>query len=114
VLSVERALAAAVSSAGLAQAYTPYLAASSRLHRDGAAPLVGAAAIGAFLARQPATLVCRATDAGISRSGDLAYSLGECDVAPASGTSPPAKAGFLRVWKSGPRGWWLAADVVTR
>jgi ketosteroid isomerase-like protein len=113
VLSLERALGAAISSAGLAKAYTPYLGASSRLHRDGVLPLVGAAAIAAYLASQPAVRGCRAMDAGISKSGDLAYSLGECDIAPASGTSP-IQAGFLRVWKSGPRGWWLAADVVTR
>jgi len=113
VLALERELAAAISSTGLPKAYTRYLAPSSRLLRDGAAPVVGASAIEAFLAGQPKPLGCRPTDAGISRSGDLAYSLGECDV-PLAPATTPAKAGFLRVWKSTPRGWWLAADVVTR
>jgi ketosteroid isomerase-like protein len=113
IVGLDRALADAMARSGVAKAYAPLLAASTRVHRDGTAPVVGAAAVEEFLAGEAAPLACRTVDAAVSARGDFAYSLGECDIAPAPGTST-VKAGYLRVWKSGPRGWRLAADVVTR
>ncbi len=113
LLALERDLAAAVTESGLAKAYATYTGPSSRVHRDGTAPVVGEAAIAAFLAGQPKPIGWRALDAVVSSSRDIAYTLGECDLPPAPGAAA-VKAGYLRVWKSGPRGWWLAADVVTR
>jgi ketosteroid isomerase-like protein len=113
LLAVERDLAAAITNEGLPKAYRRYTGPTSRLHRDGSAPVVGAANIDAFLAGQPRPTGCHVVEAGLAKSGDLAYAVGDCEIAPASGTTP-AKAGFLRVWTSAASGWSLAADVVTR
>jgi ketosteroid isomerase-like protein len=113
LLGVERQFVAAIASDGLPKAYARYTSGTSRLYRDGSAPVVGTADIEAFLASQPKPTGCRVVEAGISKSGDLAYTAGECEVAPASGAAS-VKAGFLRVWTSAAAGWSLAADVVTR
>ncbi len=113
VLEVERQLADAVAKEGLVKGYVKYVAPFTRLYRDDAAPAVGPAEIGTLLAAQASALACRPLDAHVSASGDLAYSIGECDLQPARG-STAAKAGFLRAWKGGAGGWRIAADVVTR
>lgn len=111
LLGVEREMAERAGSAGLADAYGRYLGASARIYRDGNSPMVGAAAIAAFLAASPAPGGWRVLDAGVSASGDLAFTYGLYGVAPAQDASA-AKGSFLHVWKPGPSGWTLAAEVV--
>jgi ketosteroid isomerase-like protein len=111
VVGFERELAKAVGDVGLAKAYAPYLTPTSRVHRDGSAPVVGGAAIEAYLAGLPRPAGCRVVDAGVSKAGDFAFSVGECE---STGATAPGRAGFLHAWTNGARGWRLAADVVTR
>lgn len=110
LLAVERQMADMASSAGLAAACARYAGPSTRVYRNGSAPAVGGEAIAAALAGKPTPRGWRTTHAEVARSGDLAYSYGVYEAAEGPGA---AKSAFLHVWKPGPTGWTLAAEVVT-
>jgi ketosteroid isomerase-like protein len=114
VRSLEAAFARDVAARGLLAAYEPYLAEATRLHRDGREPVVGERAVSSFLAAESKPAGWRVSGGGIAASGDLAYTYGEYLATPAA-AGDAARSGFLHVWRrGGTRGWWLAADVVTR
>jgi ketosteroid isomerase-like protein len=112
LMALERDLSATAAAKGLASAYASRLGPTSRVHRDGMPPLVGEPAISAFLDGQAKPRGWRVVGAAVSASGDLAYAYGEYDTGGAG--DRPQPSGFLHVWKRGPRGWLLAADIVTR
>jgi len=94
-----------------ARAYRPNLAASARLHRPNATPLVGDKRILQYLATQPAftTTDTRYTEA--AKSGDLGYSWGTYSTKGARGAT--ANGFYVRVWVRERNGQWkVALDVL--
>lgn len=104
----EKVLNARILAVGMARAYASVVApAGSRLHRQGAMPEVGRDAIVAWLEKDGRRWAPRTLAAGISGSGDLAYSYGAF-------TSEGSRGGYVRVWARDAAGrWWLMADVAT-
>lgn len=111
LLAAEEALEKRARSGPHAEAYAPYLTAEARLYRDGMPPALGPDAIRVALSQRPSPLGWQTKFAAVSAAGDLAYSHGAYNVPPGSGGD--AAASFLHVWRAGPKGWRLAAEVVT-
>jgi ketosteroid isomerase-like protein len=113
VRELEEKLARGAARQGLVRAYEPYLDSATRVYRDKREPAVGEEHARAVLAGEPQWARCRVTGGSLAASGDLAYAYGACEAAAAGGGAVPG-GGFLHVWRLGPGGWRLAADVVTR
>lgn len=113
VRELEAKLARGAARQELLRAYAPYLDATTRVYRDGRDPAVGAEHARALLSGEAPSAGWRVAGGSIATSGDLAYAYGECGAATAGGGAS-SRCGFLRVWRVGPGGWRLAADVVTR
>jgi ketosteroid isomerase-like protein len=95
--------------AGQADAYRDHLAEGARLHRPGVLPVVGRAAIVAWLTGQPAYGSGESMFADTAASGDLGYTYGSYAM-----KGEPADHGFyVRVWTRGRDGVWrIALDVL--
>jgi len=94
---------------GQADAYRDHLAEGARLHRPDVMPLVGQAAIVAWLASQPAYASGESAFAETALSGDLGYTYGSYAM-----KGDPADHGFyVRVWTRGRDGVWrISLDVL--
>ncbi|MEO8074819.1 MAG: nuclear transport factor 2 family protein [Acidobacteriota bacterium] len=108
LLEADRALNDAVAAGGAGKAYADRLTASSRLHRAGVLPVVGPAAIGAWLTQHAASMSAKSSSAEASAAGDLGYSYGTYAL-----TGTPAETGaYVRVWMRDASGkWFVVADV---
>lgn len=92
----------AAAGQGLAAAYRGRLAPGARLHREGMMPMVGEAAILAWLASQQPPPRIDPRYAESARSGDLGYTWGRF-----------GDGAYVRIWTRGADGAWrLALDVV--
>ena len=110
-MAAERRLSE-LAAAGALDAYLACAADGIRLHRNGAEPIVGTAAVRSFLADTPARIVSEPIKAGISRSGDLGYAYGSYVARYTKAGLPSEERGFyLRVWKRLASGWRLVADI---
>jgi len=107
ILSADRAFAKAVAARGTAAAYTDFLADDSRLHREGAIPVVSKAKILESLKAQSPKMTWAPVQARVASSGDLGYSLGNEAVGAEQGV-------YLRIWKKqADNSWRVVLDLFT-
>jgi ketosteroid isomerase-like protein len=101
------------SAAGLPQAMQKRAADAIRVHRPGQMPVSGKSALQSWLAEQPQagmTVTGQPLFAEVSRSGDLAYVYGSCEL----GGTLTRKGHFARVWRRDAQGQWrIAVDVLS-
>jgi ketosteroid isomerase-like protein len=103
---------AASASKGLSEAYRSHVLADARLHRNERAPMVGAAAVGAFMASSFDHLTWVVLHAEMAESGDLAFSAGSyAGQGKSSEGHPgtPERGFFVRVWHRDTPGAWKIA-----
>ncbi|HEV7505273.1 MAG TPA: nuclear transport factor 2 family protein [Thermoanaerobaculia bacterium] len=107
ILSADRAFAKAAASRGTAAAYGDFLADDSRLHREGAVPVVSKAKILESLKAQTAKMTWAPIQARVASSGDLGYSVGNETIG--------AEQGFyVRIWKKqADASWRVVLDLFT-
>ncbi len=107
LLAADRAFAKAAASRGTAAAYADFLADDSRLHREGALPVVSKAKILESLKTQAPKMAWAPVQARIASSGDLGYSLGDETVGAEQGV-------YLRIWKKqADDSWRVVLDLFT-
>jgi len=110
LLAVERAFLATAAAEGMGRAYAAHLADDARIHRPGAMPVVGRAALGEWSAAQVAKSGGEPLFADLARSGELGYSWGSYE---RPGNVPEAGY-FARVWKKDAGGTWrIVMDSVS-
>ncbi len=104
-----------LASAAALDAYLACGAEGLRLHRDGAEPLVGAAAIQSYFGEKPLRTSSTSIKTDASKSGDLGYSYGSFVAPPAAAWTSAKDGGFyLRVWKRLDGDWRIVADIANR
>ncbi len=107
ILSADRAFAKAAAARGTVAAYADFLADDSRLHREGAIPVVSKAKILEALKAQPPKMMWAPIQARVASSGDLGYSLGNETVGAEQGV-------YLRIWKKqADNSWRVVLDLFT-
>jgi len=107
ILSADRAFAKAATARGTVAAYADFLADDSRLHREGAIPVVSKAKILEALKAQPPKMMWAPIQARVASSGDLGYSLGNETVGAEQGV-------YLRIWKKqADNSWRVVLDLFT-
>jgi hypothetical protein len=108
LVEADRALNAQILSAGFARAFDARLAPASRLHRPGAVPQLGRAAIVKWLEVNAASGTAKDVAAESAASGDFGYTHGTFEV-----KDPKPLAGvYIRLWnRDASGGWWLTVDV---
>ncbi|MFY9820341.1 MAG: nuclear transport factor 2 family protein [Thermoanaerobaculia bacterium] len=105
ILSADRAFAKAAASRGAAAGYADFLADDSRLHREGAVPVVSKAKILETFKAQAPKMSWSPVQARIASSGDLGYSLGNETVGAEQGY-------YLRIWKKqADNSWRVVLDL---
>ena len=104
----DREFNARIAAEGSARAFGNRVTTSSRLHRPGFIPPVGADAIAAWLTKHAAAATAKDGAAEASLAGDFGYSYGTFEI-----KAPAASAGaYVRLWSRDAAGrWWLMADV---
>jgi ketosteroid isomerase-like protein len=104
----DRDLNAQMAARGAAQSFASRVSASSRLHRPGYSPVVGAEAITAWLNEYASTATAKDGAAEAAAAGDFGYSYGTFEI-----TAPkPLSGAYLRLWNRDASGrWWLMVDV---
>jgi ketosteroid isomerase-like protein len=108
LVEVDRELNARIATDGAARAFGNRVAASSRLHRPGFTPIVGADAIAAWLSDHAATAEARGSAAEAAAAGDFGYSYGTFDIK----APTPQSGAYVRIWNRDASGrWWLMVDV---
>jgi ketosteroid isomerase-like protein len=110
LLAIERDFLAEASAGGIARAYAGRLADDARVHRPGAMPVVGRAALDGWTAAQDAKFGGEPLFADVSRSGELGYAWGSYER-----LGGGSDAGyFARVWKKDAAGTWrIVMDTVS-
>jgi ketosteroid isomerase-like protein len=100
------------AAAGALEAYLAVGTENVRLHRNGAEPAVGVAAVKSSLAGGTLRITCTPIKADVSRSGDLGYAYGSyvAHGAPPGG-SKEERGYYLRIWKRLAADWRLVADI---
>jgi ketosteroid isomerase-like protein len=107
ILSADRAFAKAAASRGAAAAYADFLADDSRLHREGAIPVISKAKILETIKAQSPKMIWAPIQARVASSGDLGYSLGNETVGTDEGV-------YLRIWKKqADDSWRVVLDLFT-
>jgi ketosteroid isomerase-like protein len=110
LLATDRAFNAELKSGSVSDVYLKHLSEDGRLYRSDVMPLIGKAAIGAFLSAKPLTLDCRPIKADIAGSGDLGDVIGSYELK--SGAAQSDKGYYVRVWRKDEKGHWqIVADV---
>jgi len=110
LLDAERAFLATAAGDSLGRAYGSRLSDEARVHRPGAMPVVGGAALGEWSNAQGAKYRGEPLHAEVSSSGDLGYTWGSYERV---GDTPDAGY-FARVWKQDARGdWRIVFDTVS-
>jgi len=116
LMELERSLAERSRIDGVVAAFGPVLGPRTRIYRDGTCPAEGERAAAELLDRRPGALHWEPTEAHVSPSGDLAYTLGSYEIAaPTEEEASVLEQGYyVRVWQRGTDGaWWLAVDVTS-
>ncbi len=113
LLEADRALAAAASANGFAQAFLQHAAEGVRYYREGAFPIVGKAAVQSVLADFSGGLNWAPLAGEVSRSGDLGYTYGIAQHQ-ANTNGEISELSYLHIWKkkSG-EPWRLLLEVMT-
>jgi ketosteroid isomerase-like protein len=104
----DRDLNAQIVAQGSGRAFASRVSASSRLHRPGSTPIVGAEAITTWLNEHASTATAKDGAAEAAAAGDFGYTHGTFEI-----TAPKPLAGaYLRLWNRDASGrWWLMVDV---
>lgn len=110
LLAVERAFLAEAAASGIGGAYARRFAADARVHRPGAMPVVGGAALGNWASAQTAKYQGEPLFADLAQSGDLGYAWGSYQKA-----AGERDAGYYaRVWRRDAAGEWrIVMDTVS-
>jgi ketosteroid isomerase-like protein len=104
----DRALCDSFVSSSLSAALAPVIIDTTRLYRQGLAPITGAAAIRSYLTRETGIMRCDPTKSETAHSGDLGYAYGKYSINRAF----PESGWYLRLWKRLAGEWKLAIDVL--
>ncbi len=104
ILSTEHDFAKAAATQGVAAAYDAFLTDDSRLHREGAFPIVSKAEIVKTLQAKKPAAIWTPILARVSSSGDLGYSLSKGTLAASAGY-------FVRIWRKQGNAWKLVLEV---
>jgi len=94
---------------GLASAFTYYASPDVRLYRFGSLPFIGRNAAIKALQAAKGEVSWTTTAADVSRSGDLGYTYGTCEITDASKVTE--RGSYVRIWKKEGRQWQLVLDV---
>jgi len=108
LLDVDRTFCKTIASAGLVSAFLTAGTDATRVYRDGATPMAGAAAIRAYFASGSRRMACEPARYETSHSADLGYTYGKYSLE----GSPRQSGYYLRVWKQRAGQWKLAIDLV--
>ena len=110
--ALDRDLARAMRSQGIAGAYASRAADDVRYNRDDLPPLVGSAAVGAHLKLVPGYIEYRPEGRRVAASGDLGCTYGRAEEFASPGTAPDSSV-FLHVWRRNADGVWkLSLEVL--
>jgi len=104
ILSVEHDFAKAAATKGVAAAYDAFLVDDSRLHHDGAFPIVSKAEIVKTLQAKKPAAIWTPILARASSSGDLGYAINKGTLADRAGY-------FARIWRKQGNAWKLVLEV---
>ncbi len=108
LFETEREFLAAAKAGGAGQAYKSRLSDDARVHRPDVMPVVGRAAINAWLTSQTMTLGGEPIKVEVASSGDLGYAYGSYEL----GGNKPEKGYYARVWTRDAQGrWHIVMDV---
>ncbi len=108
--AAEGSFLATAATGGVGRAYGGRLADEARVHRPGAMPVVGRAALDEWAGAQSGAYRGEALFADVARSGELGYTWGSYE---RIGGSPDAGY-FARVWKKDVRNEWrIVMDTVS-
>jgi ketosteroid isomerase-like protein len=105
--TVETDLSQSLAKNGLQKSYEKYAAEQIRLLRHENFPLQGKKSALDFLSGKKAAI--KTNVLGGESIADFAYAYGEYEAVAADGKTE--KGHFVRVWKLGPKGWQIAADI---
>jgi ketosteroid isomerase-like protein len=104
----DRDLNAQIASAGASRAFAARITPSSRLHRPGYAPLVGADPIATWLNEHASALAAKHVAAEAAAAGDFGYTYGPFEIR----TPKPLSGAYVRLWNRDASGrWWLMVDL---
>lgn len=104
----DRDLNAQIAAQGASRAFASRLAPSSRLHRPGSTPIVGAEAIAVWLSGHASAAAAKEGVAEAAAAGDFGYTYGTFEIK----TPKPLAGAYLRLWNRDAAGhWWLMVDV---
>ena len=104
----DRDLNAQIAAQGASRAFASRLTPSSRLHRPGSTPIVGAKAIAVWLNAYASSAAARDGVAEAAAAGDFGYTYGTFDIE----APKPLSGAYLRLWNRDAAGrWWLMVDV---
>lgn len=106
--AADRDLNAQIASPGAERAFASRITPSSRLHRPGYVPIVGADAIATWLNEHASALAATHGAAETAAAGDFGYSYGTFEI-----KSPkPLSGAYVRLWNRDASGrWWLMVDL---
>lgn len=104
LLSVEHDFAKAAATQGTAAAYDAFLVDDSRLHHDGAFPIVSKAEIVKTLQAKKPAAIWTPILARASSSGDLGYAINKGTLADKAGY-------FVHIWRKQGNAWKLVLEV---
>jgi ketosteroid isomerase-like protein len=106
--SADRDLNSQIAAQGAAKAFATLVQSSSRLHRPGFTPVVGAEAIAGWLNEHAVSASAKDGAAEAAAAGDFGYTYGTFEI-----TAPkPLSGAYLRLWNRDASGrWWLTVDV---
>jgi ketosteroid isomerase-like protein len=104
----DRDLNIQIAAQGTGRAFASRAFASSRLHRPGFTPIVGAEAITVWLNEHASAATAKDGAAEAAAAGDFGYTYGTFDIK----APTPQSGAYVRLWNRDASGrWWLTADV---
>ncbi|MGB2870096.1 MAG: nuclear transport factor 2 family protein [Bacteroidota bacterium] len=96
------------------EAYNSYLSTESRMHRNGAMPVVGKTSVKSYVSKTVDSLSIEPMSGDIASSGDLGYTYGRyVQMAPEIHNSTIEKGYYVHVWRKGADGNWKIVFDVT-
>jgi ketosteroid isomerase-like protein len=111
LLKADREFIQLASNADASKAYQATMADYGRIHRNGRLPVVGKAAIRAFLAEKAMTIKGEPMFADVAASADLGYTYGKFEWQD-KGAAQVTKGYYVRAWKRDVKGTWkIVIDV---
>ncbi len=111
LLKADRDFIHTASDEGASKAYSATMTDYGRIHRNGRMPVVGKAAIRAFLAEKTMTIKGEPIFADVAASADLGYTYGKFEWQE-KGSEQVTKGYYVRAWKRDGKGAWkIILDV---